>query len=270
MRTIAVVNLKGGVAKTATVINVAAVLAKDYKQHVLVIDADSQCNTTEFFGGDPSIGNLADHLRAKWPSGFDPAQELLNVIRPSNFSGVDLLCGDDSLMDLDLSKVEGQEVNVGILRDLRELIEELDDGLPPEEAGMDWCLIDCPPAFNAASAAALLMADEVLIPIKLDAFALRGMANLLRQIENMRKINPHLRLLGCLPTMWYRSKRTEESESILRESGLPVFDHIRRTDKVDEMTFAQEPLLVSSPRSAAGVDYRKFVRELMKGGMGNA
>ena len=109
------------------------------------------------------------------------------------------------------------------------------------------------------------MADEVLIPIKLDAFSLRGMTNLLRQVENMRKINPDLKLLGCLPTMWYRSDRTEEAETVLREGGLPVFDHIRRTDKVDEMTYAQEPLLVTSPNCAAGVDYRKFVRELMKG-----
>ena len=87
------------------------------------------------------------------------------------------------------------------------------------------------------------------------------MTNLLRQVENMRKINPDLKLLGCLPTMWYRSDRTEEAETVLRESGLPVFDHIRRTDKVDEMTFDQEPLIVCNPRCAACVDYRRFIRE---------
>lgn len=256
MRTIAVVNLKGGVAKTATVINVAAVLAKDYKQQVLVIDADSQCNTTEFFGGgEPETSTLADLLR-ETRDGINGTVE--EYIRGTTFPGVSLVAADDSLMDLDLSKVETNAVEVTVLRDVVSVLGEQD--------AFDWCLIDCPPAFNAASAAALLMADEVLIPIKLDAFALRGMANLLRQIENMRKINPNLRLLGCLPTMWYKSQRTEESERILRESGLPVFDHIRRTDKVDEMTFAQEPLLVSSPRSAAGVDYRRLVRELVKGG----
>lgn len=265
MRTIAVVNLKGGVAKTATVINVAAVLARDYRQQVLVIDADSQCNTTEFFGGEPGQGNLAELLRME--SDPDPyllpEEAAMAAIQDSNFEDVDLICGDDSLMDLDLSKVEGQEVNVTVLRDLRRYLDALGD---EEEECYDWVLIDCPPAFNAASAAALLMADEVLVPIKLDAFSLRGMTNLLRQIENMRKINPQLKLLGCLPTMWYRSPRTEEAEKVLQGSGLPIFGHIRRTDKVDEMTFAQEPLLVTSPHSAAGVDYRKFVRELMKGG----
>lgn len=269
MRTIAVVNLKGGVAKTATVINVAAVLARDYRQQVLVIDADSQCNTTEFFGGDPAQGNLAELLRMEREEDpyLLPEEAALAAIQDGNFEGVNLLCGDDSLMDLDLSKVEDQAVNVTVLRDLRRYLDALGD---EEEECYDWCLIDCPPAFNAASAAALLMADEVLVPIKLDAFSLRGMTNLLRQIDNMRKINPALRLLGCLPTMWYKSPRTEEAEEVLQASGLPVFGHIRRTDKVDEMTFAQEPLLVTSPHSAAGVDYRKLVRELAKGGNGNA
>ena len=261
MRTIAVVNMKGGVGKTATVINVAAVLARDYRQDVLVIDADSQCNTTEFFGGDPAEGSLAQLLRMEPDPYLGSDEAAVAALQPANFEMIDLLCAEDSLMDLDLSKVEGQEVNVTVLRDLRRYLAETPDVGNPD----DWCLIDCPPAFNAASAAALLMADEVLIPIKLDAFSLRGMTNLLRQVENMRKINPDLKLLGCLPTMWYRSDRTEEAETVLRESGLPVFDHIRRTDKVDEMTYAQEPLLVTSPNCAAGVDYRKFVRELMKG-----
>ena len=270
MRTIAVLNLKGGVAKTATVINVAAVLAKDYKQEVLVIDADSQCNTTEFFGGDPAQGSLAQLLRYTKDSTeafLFPEEMALAAIQESNFEGVDILCGEDSLMDLDLSKVEGNSVNVTVLRELRRYLDALSD---PEGDPYDWVLIDCPPAFNAASAAALLMADEVLIPIKLDAFSLRGMANLLHQIDNMRQINPQLKLLGCLPTMWYKSPRAEEAEKVLAQSGLPVFGHIRRTDKVDEMTYAQEPLLVTSPNCAAGVDYRKFVRTLMKGGSGNA
>ena len=121
-----------------------------------------------------------------------------------------------------------------------------------------------PPAFNAASAAALLAADEVIIPIKLDAFAIRGMVNLMRQIENMKQINPRLKVAGCLPTMWYKSDTMNMAETALRSTGLPVFPHIRRTDKVDEMTFAQEPLMISSPKSAAGVDYRRFVKAYLQ------
>ena len=63
IRTTAIVNLKGGVAKSTTVINMASILAKKHCKKILIIDADSQCNTTEFLGADPDKGNLATVLR---------------------------------------------------------------------------------------------------------------------------------------------------------------------------------------------------------------
>lgn len=255
MRTAVILNLKGGVAKTATAVNVAAILASDYMQRVLLIDADSQCNSTEFYGGDPAKGNLAEVLRR------GNHEDAAWGIQSTRFTGVDLLAGDESLMDLDLTKVELQDVRATVLRDMVQLLDSMHL--------YDWVLVDCPPAFNAASAAALIAADEVIIPIKLDAFSLRGMANLMRQIANMRQINPKLRLGGLLPTMWYKSENIQRAEETLRASGLPVYPHIRRTNKVDDMTFAQEPLVVSSPKSAACVDYRKFVKALVEGGASN-
>lgn len=262
MRTTIILNLKGGVAKTASTVNIAAILARDYQKRVLLVDADSQCNTTEFFGGDPANGNLADVLRFIGVEGDGDEFAVANI-QPTNFEGIDLLAGDDSLMDLDLTKVELQDVRATVLRDMVNLLAERN--------AYDFCLVDCPPAFNAASAAALMAADEVIIPIKLDAFSLRGMVNVLRQIDNMRQINPRLRVAGVLPTMWYKGDNIQQAEETLRSSGLPVFPHIRRTDKVDDMTFAQEPLLSSSPRSAAGVDYRRFVQAWLKneGGANN-
>lgn len=254
IRTTAILNLKGGVAKTTTAINLAAILARDHGKRVLVTDADSQCNTTEFYGADPQSGNLAKVLRG---AGLyeDPGAYVASCIQTTKYSNVDILPGDDSLMDLDLSKVEQGTVCSNVLR---YLVEEVSDRY-------DYHLIDCPPAFNAASAAALIAADDVIIPIKLDAFSLRGMANLMRQIRNMKRINPRLRLAGCLPTMWYKDPQIKEAEAQLRKAGLPIFHHIRRSDKVDDMTFQQEPLLISSPNSAAGVDYRRFVKEYVGG-----
>lgn len=253
MRTSVILNLKGGVAKTATAVNLVAILARAGKR-VLLVDADSQCNATEFFGGDPVKGSLADALRHDGDGGAFAAAS----IQTSNFHGVDLLCGSEDLMDLDLTKVELQSVRATVLREMAQRSAVRNH--------YDYCIVDCPPAFNAASAAALIAADDVIIPIKLDAFALRGMGNLMRQIANMKKINPALRLSGCLPTMWYNSPQIVEAEQTLRDSGLPMYSHIRRTNKVDAMTFAQEPLLITSPRSAAGIDYREFVREYMERG----
>lgn len=254
IRTTAIVNLKGGVAKSTTVINMAAILAKKYGKKVLIIDADSQCNTTEFFGADPDKGNLATVLRnsgAEPKPGVDAAFN----IQSTRYDRVDILAGDDSLMDLDLSKVEQQTVNANVLRYMVEEVRDM----------YDYALIDCPPAFNAASAAALIAADDVIIPIKLDAFSLRGMINLTRQIMNMRQLNPKLKLSGVLPTMWYKDSDVLDAEQQLKDAGLHVFHHIRRSDKVDKMTFRQEPLLISSPKSAAGMDYRKFVDEFVGG-----
>lgn len=254
MRTTAILNLKGGVAKTTTAVNMAAILARDYNSRVLLIDADSQCNTTEFFGADPTDGNLAGLLRhAK--DGQDPVLLAMDCIQSTRFRNVDILAGDESLMDMDLSQVKLGTANANILRVLVETVSHM----------YGFVLIDCPPAFNAASAAALIAADDVIIPIKLDAFSLRGMGNLMRQIKNMRQINPKLRLAGCLPTMWYRNTQITDAETQLRQAGLPVFHHIRRSDKVDDMTFRQDPLLVTSPNSGAGVDYRRFVAEYVKG-----
>lgn len=257
IRITAILNLKGGVAKTTTAINMAAILARDHKKRVLVADGDSQCNTTEFFGADPKAGNLAMVLRTAIYT-ENPGVYAASFIQKTQYKNVDILPGSDELMDLDLSKVEQGTVNSNVLRYLAEDVRDR----------YDIILIDCPPAFNAASAAALIAADDVIIPIKLDAFSLRGMGNLMHQIRNMRLINPRLKLAGCLPTMWYNDPKIVDAEKQLREAGLSVFHHIRRSDKVDDMTFQQEPLLISSPNSAAGVDYRKFVREYV-GGMEN-
>lgn len=254
IRTTAIVNLKGGVAKSTTVINMAAILAKKYGKRVLVVDADAQCNTTEFLGADPAKGNLAFVLRASALDDYKPAYAAWNI-QSTRYDRVDILAGDDSLMDLDLSKVEQQTVNANVLRHLVQEVRDM----------YDYAFIDCPPAFNAASAAALIAADDVIIPIKLDAFSLRGMVNLMRQIMNMRRINPRLNIAGILPTMWYKDPDIEAAEKQLRDAGLHVFHHIRRSDKVDKMTFRQEPLLVSSPKSGAGRDYRKFVEEFVGG-----
>ena len=256
MRTICIMNLKGGVGKTTTAINVAAIMAAEHGQRVLLIDADSQCNTTEFFGGISEEGNLARVLRAtEEPDGGVYAA---SQIRPTDVAGIDLLAGDDSLMDLDLTKVEAGSVKATVLRDMAALLAK--------RKSYDFVLVDCPPSFNAAAAAALIAAHEVIIPCKLDGFSLRGMANIMQQINNMKAINPGLRVAGVLPTMYYKSAANESAEQTLRESGLTVFRPIRRTEKVDLMTWEQEPLRVVSPNCAAGVDYRRFVRLLMKGG----
>lgn len=256
MKIIAICNLKGGVAKTTTVVNLAADLARLHGKRVLVIDADSQCNATEFFGGGREGHSLATLLRIPKAERtvFSLQFEADQAISASSFPGVDLLPAEDSLMDLDLSKAETGDAWAECLATLK-----------PALTRYDFVLIDCPPAFNAAAAAALLAADEVIIPIKPDAFALRGLANLLRQINNMRQINPTLRIAGVLPVMVYGSKADEDAIRVLRLHDLTVLPRIRRSTMVDAMTYRQEPLIVSSPRSGACIDYKALAARIAEG-----
>lgn len=244
MRTTAIINLKGGVGKTVTSINLAAILAAEHQKRVMLIDADSQCNTSEFFGLSVVSHSLYAILAG--------SEELFTY--GTGMPDLDIIPASDQLMDLDLSAIKDKTVDPSLLRNLLQ-----------RRAPHEHVIIDCPPAFSAASAAALLAADDVVIPIKLDAFSLRGMANLMRQISNMKKLNPDLRVAGVLPTMYYTSPHMAEAMEILRQSRLPVYEPIRRSPKVDDMTFAQEPLCIYSPRSAAGVDYRRFTEEYLGG-----
>lgn len=249
MRVTAVLNQKGGVGKTVTVINLAHILATEHKKRVLVVDADSQGNSTEFFGTDSRLGNLANVLLHNETAYFNA--------QTTDYPALEVLPASDALMDLDLTKIQTGTVKVDALKRT----------LTDQQERYDIVLIDCPPAFTASCSAALIAATDVLIPIKLDAFSLRGMTNLYHQVANMKKLNPSLQVCGCLETMWNGSETDIWADGLLRESKLPVFEtRIRASKKVGSMTFEGKPLREHSPRCSAAVDYRKLVREYLRGG----
>lgn len=252
MKTICIMNLKGGVGKTVTAGNLADLLAADHGKRVLLIDADHQGNTSRFFRGDQEAATLREILTGEaepyWPES----------VQRTGYEGLDLIPADMSLAELDASPVQ----DPGAVWRLRELLEEVD-----LDDAYDYVIIDMPPAFSLAARAALAAADEVIVPIKLDAFSVDGMAELLRQISAMRKVNDRLTLAGVLVTMWRNIDVVNQAERVLRSGNVPVFATvIRQTDRVDESTFQRQPLRVYSPRSAACVDYRALVREYLEGG----
>lgn len=245
MRTTAIFNLKGGVAKTVTTINLAAVLARDYGLRVLLVDADSQANLTEFMRDEklPQPRSAHEGL-ADLMKGFRVRE------RETQMLGIRMLPATDALMDLDVSKAGSGEADIMALA---EFCQE-------NAKNYDAVLIDCPPAFSAAAMAALIAADDVIIPLKLDAFSVRGLANMMHQVACMRKVNPALEIAGVLPTMWYKTRDMENYELSLKGSGLPVFPHISRSVSVDKSTFQQRPLIFSSPNCSACRDYRRLAQ----------
>lgn len=254
MKTICIMNLKGGVGKTITATNLAAILAAKHGKRVLLVDADHQANTSSFYRADQSGFTLREILL-----GDGEAYWAENVQR-TGYEGIDLLPADMALADLDTEAVTLLDKG-GFLYRLREFL-----ACAAEDDAYDFTIIDMPPAFSAASKAALIAADEVIIPMKLDAFSVSGMAELLRQIASMRRVNAGLRLAGVLITMWSGSDMAKDAEKILRSGGVPVFQtKIRRTDIAEEWTYSHQPLFVYSPRCAASVDYRRFANEYLEG-----
>lgn len=251
MKTVAIVNLKGGVGKTTTTLNMGALLAAEHAQRVLLIDADSQYNL--------SMHLRADRTGATLSTLFEGEAHYENLVQQTYLRNVDIIPASLDLMEYDLSMLTDGRVNQLALRDLCTALAE--------DEAYDFVLIDCPPSFSAACAAAIAAADEVIIPTTVGAYEQEGVRNLLRQMNGMRRINPMLHIAGVLVTMYQRASMSLQGAAFLREH-LPVRvfrSEIWRSCKVGESAYAQQPVLDWSPGSWAARTYREFVCEYLGG-----
>lgn len=264
MKTISIINLKGGVAKTISAANIAHILSTVHGKRVLLVDNDKQGNISKMFGihsyENPSIAELLTQRDAN----------IDEIIAPTQFSAIDVIPANMTLL----------KANLEVL---------LDTGRPQQTrlraafkrvGDYDYCVIDCAPDINISTINALVASDDVLIPIKIDKFAFDGLTELKEQIDNTREdLNPGLVLRGCFVTSFQNNEVNRQGETWLRaQSDYPVFaTHIRRTEKVDESTFANAPILEYSRRCGAAKDYISLVNEYLggvsdsdtKGGGGN-
>lgn len=249
MKTIAILNLKGGTGKTVTAATMARCLSTVHDKQVLLIDADLQGNLSQYFGVTD-----ADQRGNTWSlltvgAGYLPT--FLTQPAPR-------LALIPSGMELAQADLPGSGAKLTAIEDLRAVLAE--------DYDVDYLIIDLHPSLGVATQAALLAADEVIIPIRLDLFNTAGMAELTRQVDSMRGVNPRLRVAGVLGTQYQRTAREREIHRLLAlESGLPVYQTlIRMSSKVPESFESNESILKFSPRCAASVDYRAFVREYLE------
>lgn len=248
MKIYAVANFKGGVAKTTTVINLAAQMARD-GDRVLAIDADAQHNLTDFYCPDWDGITLTDVLTGQ----ADPVPD--RNIAHTAYENLDLLCADMRLLTLDLAAIlsaaDGQDLR---LFDFIREVRERDD--------YDYVIIDCPPSFTASSVAALVCCDEVILPVKADAFSRTGALEMIQQVRSLGAyhIAPRFRVLA---TMADRSRLSRQARDLLRADGLDVFEtEIHASVCVGESTFKRMPLYEYVPRSRVAQDYEQLLREV--------
>lgn len=251
MRVLSVINLKGGVAKTISAANTAHILAEVHNKKVLLVDNDKQGNASKLFGRH-SYDNMsiADVLVKR-------SADIASIITSTQFAGLDLLPANMTLL----------QANLQVMLDTaRQRETRLKKALQAISGQYDYCIIDNAPDINISVINALAASDYVLIPIKIDNFAFDGLKELKEQIDNTREeINPNLCLLGCFVTNYQNNEVNRQGEEWLnQQTDYPLFDtHIRRTEKVDESTFASTPIMVYSRRCGATLDYLKFVDELL-------
>ncbi len=249
-RIISVVNQKGGVGKTTTTVNLGAALA-ELGQKVLLVDLDPQAALTASFDRpNPLKGSVYDLL-------VDPSKDPHDVIYNAR-PGLDVLPshGDLAAADVELASVPGREY----------LLKEV---LSSVKGDYDFILLDCGPNLGLITVNALVAANEVLIPLLPEYLPLRGMGLLLETIRKIKKkLNPNLRILGILGTMY--DGRTIHSREVLAEVrslfGERVFDVVvKKSIRFAEAPVARQPILEYAPRHPGAQAYRELAEVIIHG-----
>ena len=247
--TVALANQKGGVGKSTTAINLSAALAFQ-GQRVLIVDLDPQGNATSGVGIDR--GDLTASMYHVLLG--DTALE--EVIEPTSVR--DLFVAPATI---DLAGAEIELVSM-FSRELR-----LRNALKEIDGEYDVVFIDCPPSLGLLTVNALASADEIVIPIQCEYYALEGLTQLLRNVELVqRNLNPALEIEGVVMTMFDARTRlgSDVVEQVRRHFGDKAYRTVvPRTVRLSEAPSYGEPIEAFDPMSRGAIAYRELAREFM-------
>lgn len=246
MKIISFLNIKGGVAKTTSCVNVAAELGR-LGNKVLIIDLDPQSNATKYVG----------------------------MYYPNSLGSYNLLKGEDvgvTMTEYDNVWLIPANINLiasesEILADTKKAREtRLKKWLDKSEVPFDYVLIDCPPSLGMISINALAASDYVLVPLKIDKFSLDGFEYLISSVNSVKdEFNEKLKLLGVFITMDRATRINREvKEELKGELGDLMFNQtIRDNIDVIKSTFESTPVVYFNNRANASKDYKALVEELL-------
>ena len=248
-RIVAIANQKGGVGKSTTAVSLGAALA-ELGFRILVVDLDPQ--------GNASTGMGIRH-EARGVTVYDVVLSeapVENAIVPTSVKHLDAVPSTIDLAGAEIELVSQFSRETRLKKALG----------PVGEGRYDFIFLDCPPSLGLLTINALTAAEELIVPIQCEYYALEGLGQLLRNVNLVQQnINPELRLTGIVMTMF--DPRTKLSEQVVEEVrrffGEVVYDVvIPRTVRLSEAPGFGQPITVYDPRSKGAESYRQLAREV--------
>ena len=254
MQIISVINQKGGVGKTTTVINLAAGLSQ-LKKKILVIDLDPQGNATTGLGLS-NAENSSDTIYGV----LNGSREINHVINKTQFDNLDMITSNVDLSGLEVETADDSN-RAFILK------SKLTAYLNTSRGSYDYILIDCPPSLSLLTVMALVSSNSLLVPLQTEFFALEGLTQLMKTIERIKvSLNPELKIRGILLTMYdKRNKLSSQVEKEARDyfSEKVYSTIIPRNVRLSEAPSHGMPVLIYDKSCPGSKSYFNFTDEFI-------
>ena len=251
---ISVINQKGGVGKTTTVINLAAGLTTKGKK-ILVIDLDPQGNATTGLG----LSNNDNSDRTIY-SVLNGTRKVSEVITKTNIENLDLISSNVDLSGLEV-ETAGDTRRAFILK------EQITAYLNDSRGLYDYVIIDCPPSLSLLTIMALVASNSLVVPLQTEFFALEGLTQLMKTIERIKNnLNPELLIKGILLTMY--DKRNKLSSQVEAEAREYFKDKVYQTVvprnvRLSEAPSHGVPVLIYDKTCPGSKSYFNFTEEFL-------